>query len=339
MFSTCSRRGKTTYKEHAEMSPEEMPVQLSPGKVNLVGEDHRESSGRRPLERGFVLAKLGGDAGYWTEEEFPDRPWQPRSMSRRARGGAGGEGGPSADPMEYRAAQAAITLLENFRTLCDSATLAGAHDAATPDAPAALAAFADGALRVFGEIRTRARRTWEETDPATVPVSGRDQYVKVNDAVRDAWREIDTIIGNYVQLMREATARRDVENQLRATRTLGFLGVEAPVMARRISDAVGLYPGGDDDPATAEAEVQLQRSRSMGQAASTARMKGVWKVGSQHIDDLKSGRAKVDLSRFTIVTREEFNQALQAWEARPASRPARPHAMRFPKPNTPPAGD
>jgi hypothetical protein len=61
--------------------------------------------------------------------------------------------------------------------------------------------------------------------------------------------------------------------------------------------------------------MRVQRSRFMGLAGAFSQEKGVWKIGDKHIDDLKTQRAKVDMSRANFVSEADFNQAYDTWLA------------------------
>lgn len=99
--------------------------------------------------------------------------------------------------------------------------------------------------------------------------------------------------------------------QLAATRAVANSRANVNALLPALLTAVGV-----DSSSNAAKLAELMRdlrSSFMGLAGGYQAKDGVWKIGQGHIDDLKSGEVKVDMSKANFVTREDFNKEFDAW--------------------------
>jgi hypothetical protein len=282
---------------------------LSRDVLNVVGELHTESGARRDLEKEFISSTLGPDAGYWTEADFPAEDWQPTSMSRVPRQRGADATQPAADLMEFRGAHGTAILIGDFTRLCDEATRVGADGASgTP----AIAAFLQENLRAFVNRKKRVQSTWTATATDELPESGRDQFVKVNEAVEAVYAAIDGALQQLVTQMKSAMASGSVQEQRAALQALGASRDAVAGLAQPLAAAVG--SSDTTEASELSADMRLERSKYMALAAQMSNLKGVWKVGDGHVSDLIEGRVNVETSRANIVSRETFNKEFDDWK-------------------------
>lgn len=284
----------------SEMTTKKSVFDLSPDRLNLVGEVHEVSDKRRRVEKTFVQKVLGEDAGYWVEDKFPDLQWKPTSMSRKRRQG---KDGPAADLIVVRGLQTAAELADAFRILCESASKAAGRNYLTRnDATAGLADFMCKA-EVFAKILHRLKGTWKATG----------EFTEAEEAAQKVQDDIFTIFNNYIKMVRIAIKDKDPHKGIEATRTLAGCSGD-PIAGMSLTLSRAAFGEDNTDIGNMVEQLQLQRSRSMALAASLAERKGVWKVGDEHINDLKSGKVQVDMSGVTILTADEFEQELRKWQ-------------------------
>jgi hypothetical protein len=251
--------------------------------LNVVGENHPESNARRALERLFAEEKTGSP-DYWTENEFPD---------------GGADDAEGADLMEFRAAHATALLIKNFGKFCDEASRVGAITDGT--AGAAITGFVMGNLDTFNTYKQRTRNSWKPT-----------QTAEVNKAAQDVYDQIDDSLQKYRQFMNNAVVQSQIDKQLQGTRALGNERAKVTILLPALLKSVGADESADAD--VLEKEMRKQRSSFMGFGAAKSARKGVWKVGNEHIADLKSGAAKVRNTTANFITRDDFNQEFDTWK-------------------------
>lgn len=273
---------------------------LRPDVLNVVGEFHSESNPRRALEKQFAYEKTGSN-NYWTENQLRDEPIE---FSGRKKRGGEGYAKKGADLMELRAAHGVAILITNYEGLCAEARRVS--EITDASAGPAVLAFLDKNLRAFVEAQQKVMRTWEPTGSADV-----------NKAVQDVYDMITLIRKKYFQalnLAREKAQKGDVDQvkvQLTATRILANTRADVNALLPALLTAVGVDSSVD---AARLAEMMRDlRSSFMGLAGGYQAQDGVWKIGQGHIDDLKSGEVKVDMSKANFVTREDFNKEFDAW--------------------------
>jgi hypothetical protein len=275
---------------------------LLPGKVNLVGESHDVSGPRQDREKEFVTEMMGPGAGYWTEYKFQAKD--------------AGQGERSADPMEYRGAQATAELLFKFGGLCDIAKnradevkTVGDDAKSLGDAVSAVMRFFQD-LKDFWAFRAKMANSWDRDQ-----VSDSDESRAVLGAVDMVWEFFGAKVNDFLTNMDTAqnnpTERLRVIGQIGAIRTLGDSGDDLPALSEQLSAAVGSE--GTDSAGLAD-EINAMRSKRMAEEAASSGLAGVWKVGDIHIEDLMKGRAGVDTSGINVVTGEDFERAFKEWE-------------------------
>ena len=269
--------------------------QLDGGKLNVVGESHRESEARRATEKYFLLDRFNL-SGYWTESEFPELVTT--VGSRKARSGTQNRT-PEADMMEFRATHSATLVIAGFERLARSAEAAAA--VSPNQAKAAVAGFIRKDLEDFKQLRERLNSSWRTT--ATPEV---DQAVlEVYGATARVYKEYLDGLGAQPDQM------------LRATQTLAGHRKTFQDYVPKLEKATG-YTSDDGTAASLAFNMRRARSTYMGLAAEaaaskTSKITGVWKVGDFHVRDLLDGTAKVQIRNVNLVTKQDFNAALEAW--------------------------
>lgn len=259
--------------------------------LNVVGEFHRESERRRSAERQFCLAKTGS-ANYWVEDEFPDLHQQVSGRRGQRQGGAQG-----ADLMELRAAHAASLLVFNSGNLTETAAKVARLTRVLP--PLASGQFNDK-IDAVHRFRVRAAGGWRPT-----------RTTDVNLAAKAIFDDTESACQVYLDATRDPSAvTLSVQSAAAQALADGLTAVRGLLPA--LESAVGATGSGGDPNALAE-YVQTQRSTFMGLAAGMSSQQGVWKIGNGHIEDLTSGRAKIDMSRANFVTRDDFLQEFTGW--------------------------
>jgi hypothetical protein len=265
------------------------------GKLNVVGEDHAESGARRRLEKVFV-ADMTGDPNckYWTEADFPDLR---NDIPGRKKKAGTAQADPAADLMEFRAVHGVSMLIASFDTLCDVA----ARVAAITDnrSGKAIALFLTGYFTKFVEKRKRIVGTWE---PTLTP--------DVNSAVNAVYAAVGNALVAYVTAVK--ANKHDVAQLRVATQALASNRGAVDALLDPLLAAVGVPH--TDDPGALATEMRKQRSAAMGIAAHLSSQTGVWKVGNRHVKDLQDEEIKVDMSKANYVTKDDFNQAFNAWK-------------------------
>ncbi|HEU5471862.1 MAG TPA: hypothetical protein VFV67_14520 [Actinophytocola sp.] len=262
-------------------------------KLNVVGEFHSESGPRRAMEARFCLAKTRSP-NYWRENEFPDLHQEVSSRARRGQGHGGAQG---ADLMELRAAHAASLLVEKTTELsATAAKLAGVARVMTPK----IYRLFNEKINAVHRFRVRAAGGWRPTRTTELNTAAAaifDGTEHACQAYLDATPDLSTLT-----LSAQSAAAQAFADGLNAVS--GQLDV--------LKNAVGAT-GLGNDPTALAAHVQAQRSAFMGLAAGMSSQLGVWKIGQGHIDDLTSGRSKIDMSRANFVTRDDFIQEFTDW--------------------------
>jgi hypothetical protein len=254
--------------------------------LNVVGENHKESGARRNLEMEFCQEK-SGSPNYWKENEFPD-------------GGADDDDG--ADLMELRAAHGVALLIKVFEGLCDRANEVGAIPAVDPTAGAEVTAFVTKNLDTFNQTRQRIKNSWQPTRTDVV-----------NNAVQAVYDRIDHVLDTYKKIMEKAVVKSQIAMQLQATQLLAKARADVTGLLPDVLASVGA--SASDTADTLAQRMRTQRSAFMGFGAAMSKLKGVWKIGDGHIDDLITGAAKVQNRTANFVTKDDFNNEFNTWRA------------------------
>lgn len=260
-------------------------IMLVTNQLNLVGEYHDESDARRTTEQAFCKER-SGSPNYWLEDDFPDL----KSFAAQSNVGA-----PVADLMEYRAAHGTAMLLIGFDRLADQAV-----NLAAPGADQSGAAAFNTQFQELEELQDYVSGTWERSTAPSVGI-----------AVQTAYK----MVGSACEPYKIALGRGDGQHE-RAAALLKLVNSRPGVLdtVKLLADKTGAKLTDYRDPRQLEDWLCMQRSRFMGLAAVISfKARGVWKIGNQHITDLKKG-STVDVSKFHIVTRDEFNAEFTAWQ-------------------------
>ena len=280
---------------------------LALDKLNLVGEDHAESGKRRDDEKKFV-ASVSANLGYWTESEF---------------------GG---DDAELRALHKAVLLTINFDVMAS-----GASKILKDLAPAALAWPAEAPERraeaskvPAQESKAQAPKTMKEIRKVIKQANQFDQAQAMFMKFRN--EDLTRIISDRYSLehrqkltdaAKENVVQKVFENVDSAFgQYFGLIYKAMEALADRRGALLNLMPEvstamGWDYQNVAELDTFLRRKRSwlMHNAAAESPMRGVWKVGEDHVTDLLDGPLRFDPKRVNVVTTGEFNQLFQQWQS------------------------
>jgi hypothetical protein len=277
---------------------------LLPGKLNVVGENHAESGPRRDLEKAFAK-EMTGNANYWTEADFLDL--HQKVGIRKMRGGQGQAKNPGADLMEYRAVHGVAMLIDGFDKLCDEASrVAGISD---NSAKAAVTAFVTVNVKAFLNRRKRIVGTWEPTVSDSLDDAVQAVFDNVNAAVLAVYDKTYNVLNLYLDLVAHEAA---VDMQLAFTQDLANERAAVDALLPPLLTAAGVPQ--TDNPVAVANDMRKQRSAYMGLATTVTDQVGVWKIGDLHIQDLMDGTVNIDMSRANFVTRDDFNQAYEAWK-------------------------
>jgi hypothetical protein len=259
--------------------------------LNVVGERHTESGPRRSAEKQFCSAKTLSN-NYWVEHEFPDLHQQ--GGGRGGRGGRAQEGqAEGADLMELRAAHGAAMLVVKSAPLVVTAAKVAKLTIVLPHNAAA---EFDGRIQGIRQFGTRISNSWRPS-----------RTNALNSAAQAVFTEVENACQAYF-----GASRGTVSEQQAAAQALSNSFAALRNLLPALENAVGVTSS-DHNAGDLALHMRTQRSSFMGLAAIFSSQLGVWKIGDGHIDDLVSGRAKVDMSRANFVTRDEFNQEFAQW--------------------------
>jgi len=268
---------------------------LAPGRLNVVGESHNQSDARRALEKEFVFEKTGS-RNYWTEYEFPDMQTEVGIREKQDQNQEDG-----ADLMEYRAAHGASLLVKESETLAAAARkLSGLKiGQLTPDKTVVFNKVVvkfDKSVDDFHQFANRVERSLTTTGTP-----------EVNRIVEAIFQRVQNTCGQY------ASAARGTPTELQAAAlSVANLLADLPKVLPALEKAAGVSSSGGTMTPLKDT-MRTQRSSFMGLATVFSKEVGVWKVGNAHVDDLLSGRSKVDMSKANFVTKEAFNEEFDDW--------------------------
>lgn len=269
---------------------------LTPGMLNVVGESHNQSGARRALEKEFVFEKTGS-RNYWTEYEFPDMQTEVGTRDKQEQDEEDG-----ADLMEYRAAHGASLLIKESETLAATARkISGLKvDQLTPDKTVVfnkLVTKFDTSIEDFHQLANRVERSLTTTGTP-----------EVNRVIEAIFQRVQNTCRQYV-----SAARGNPGELKTAALSVATLLDDLPKVRPALEKAVGVSSPSGGKKTTLEDKMRTQRSSFMGLATVFSQQVGVWKVGNAHVDDLLSGRSKVDMSKANFVTKEAFNDEFDDW--------------------------
>lgn len=264
----------------AKSTPREVNIHiLQSGFVNIVGEQHDVSEPFREEEAAFVKAMMGTDAGYWTEYEFP-----------------AGEGQESADPMELRAAQAAAEVIDQFHILCGLAELVAA-DGVWQFLSNDLAKFQDAALLLGSSY---------DIKQVAITADNGNIWLAVGNVTRFFLNTLKKFKKNIDEAITAEFANIEICGVIN---NLADSKNDTETLLQGLSAAVKLDVSG---AASLASQINQKRSNEMLQQAKASSLVGVWKVGQQHIADLRNEQ---DASPVNIVDQKDFDKAFYAWLA------------------------
>jgi hypothetical protein len=263
-----------------------LPIQraLAADRLNVVGERHRESDGRRDEEKEVSTAQAGG--GYWKESEFVPGT-APNFFSNLVFGDTRA----FADPTLKHVGTQTLNLLRNLMVL-EGAT---ANAPMGPDGIDALN-YAWGSASAFlktckdGSLKGLIKSYWRLSEADAVRIIG--IYPKVES----------DITPRMAALVIEAD--KDAQNALIKTLIplIHWLNQEILNIKFKKEDAKA-----EMEKNEADREFQMHSG-----ANSSSGQKGVWKIGNDHVTAIKAkiGNNTYDANTYNILTRPEFTGIL-----------------------------
>lgn len=263
---------------------------LVKGKLNVVGEHHSLSDGRRELEKAFCK-EMTGSSNYWVEHNFPDLH---QDIPGRTTPDGQDDDSEGADLMELRAAHGASMLVVKSEPL---AVTAGKLARVPVNVPQNLISAFEQKVQAFRQVCQRLANSWQPT-----------RTTALNTAAQTVFTDAQNLVQAYFGASRAGQTELKAAAQTLAT-NLQALRNRLPALERAVGAPSGRGAQGLAD------HMRVQRSRFMGLAGAFSQEKGVWKIGDKHIDDLKTQKAKVDMSRANFVSEADFNQAYDVWLA------------------------
>jgi hypothetical protein len=288
------------------------------GKLNIVGEYHDESDDRRQAEK-EMLKSFGP---YWGENEFTYK------VGDQTRHG---------DSLEQLVIHSLIILSSAFESL-ESWTKSAVE--ALADNVSTVQEIVDNDVKT---IKKRIDKALEETEQLKLALRelSRSQLpdAKLIEGAQNLWRSFFKGLIDYsVDIPAAELKQRPIENAKRkgikgpeqeqqpVPRTLQTLLTRAGAWRQDLAGLLATHgydlnaftPSPDKKKsAHAQMEKQIVGERSLHmwmsavEAAEQAHVTGVWKVGTEHVDDLK-GQTHGGV---TLTTSEAFTKDYEAWEA------------------------
>lgn len=271
------------------------PLQLQKlqrGKLNVVGEHHSESNARRPLERDLARTEVGGE--YWTESEF------------RTRGKKVLEFFTAGSPQDVRA----------FGDRLDLRMAESLHY---------VKAGKDAFMRYWGEWITQ-----NQTDEELVPIKAalQDMLVQCKTHLNEAKRLLALTATNEeskgydqgtVVIMNQIS--RDLETAIEVflkyseiwkTYKLADLivfrfGTKFGGEFSDLADLLAVYAGNIGGK-TRSATSKLRSDGMDAGATAGSGQTGVWKIGYEHVDDIRGKMGEGEEKNYVLIDHDEFNR-------------------------------
>jgi len=225
---------------------------LAAGKLNVVGETHKDSDKRRNSEKAIAKRVVGG--GYWTEAEFRI--------------------GKEQNPLQFM-------FQSDNRKYGDSSALLVEMNAAM---------LAEGAVRWskytgdYPSLEEDAKKGLEKAARALYRFG--EAAVIHNNRIKDAANKKDSLV-------------KDVSKLLTIFKAIGERTDESICSGLgKAGEAVSAHLGGRSSD-----DISKERSVHMDSSAESDVKKGVWKVGDDHIAQIKA----VKTGAYEILSKAEFN--------------------------------
>lgn len=277
--------------------------ELEPGKLNIVGEIHEESDPRRDREE----AMLQGFGPYWMEFEFK------HTTDSGTRHG---------DPLDLSALQRMAFLAHTLAILGEQVRIAllklkgaRASEVPTNDLPEIRTMMTSIIELQIVEL-VNDLNNWRATKP------------KPKDAnfIHEGFAlcvNMGKAFAAYVGIFQREETKRGKPAASLNTFNRGIVAWKKWVAELLLSQDydVGDPSGAKQDPYSGSQGVvqQLTGERSLAmymtaeEAVEKKSLKGVWKVGETHVQDMTKKLQGRPSARIAITTRAEFNEAYQAW--------------------------
>lgn len=245
---------------------------LNKHKLNVVGEDHNESSFRRYWEKAYTYDKTGG--GYWTEAEFTYKKAQKDEDVKPA----------YADPLYEKICDAIMQICVYLR-----AVRFGSEQSKKIEDISVAIQLAKLVFSLLDRVvNTEEYKNLAENRKKFITFLREKQNVilKISEMTAEEEEENEYISGDQLET--------DLK-QIEKLRELSFKTID--------------YKGRDNSLEQQE-YTRLLRSKSMHKAAvENYNTLGVWKIGEAHVTDILD-KLKVTLIPYNLVHLEEFNKGL-----------------------------
>lgn len=282
--SKCKIKGKSISYGITSLPP--LQRELDPYGLNVAGENHDKSNGRREEEKAFCKEKVGG--GYWLENEFKIRPQHKNEADEDY------EQIPRADPTRHLYKTHIWMLGVDIERFSNSRTIKQ------------LLGYVDKLIYLLGEIYDDAFTLLEEyySDEGRKYITRRTEKEwlmvlrktkrnkkKIEEKYK-IWRRINSKIEKadaWQEVVKEVREFQKIEIEIKQLQTL--------------------------HKATGETMYTLGERRSkymLRTAEKRTYEKGVWKVGDAHIGHIKDMIRK-RFENTNYVDMETFNEEYEEW--------------------------
>ena len=301
---------------------------LVPSKLNVVGENHDGSSvqGERLREKDYVREKLGEDADYWEEYEFK------RSHSNTPLELQEQQVEPGGDS-EFLLMKQGLTYIERdgyfnqiSQLVKDVFDVLGSEDFDDWEVVEIMNAIIKRlqlAIDEFDEIETNLELLVQTNDnkgmsQITHNTTWHDEHVLAHDLllklekVLDECFQIKNIYTPNNQLHGVNGGGKNNHNDLDLLTNIAALEDDFNKYYYRVFKR----PPTTDTQATQKntEDVKIERSIYMHDSAQESfNMKGVWKIGEKHVDDISLGYQPRE-RKYNLVRAKEFRDAVDNWQ-------------------------
>ncbi len=281
LFSADNGTGETKASLPAQQVIQHKVFQLkSPlvsTKLNVVGEEHPESNARRPKERAYSL-KYSGSADYWTEAEFRTRAFGLGDILDDTR--------PRADPFKDRFEHVLIKAQSTNAWHYNTDTAPQNFIDYVRNHPGKLhASLSEGPYRFASDMSIMIGNLEAGTDGFDMSEEEKNTHIGLKAEVTAFYQQIGICLNRLSNLPLQVDAN---------VAALDKMWGNLKALILKFGDL------------RSDSEVRISRSDAMHTAAENRNaVKGVWKIGEAHRNDMKNKGGS-----YNLVSREQFNDGL-----------------------------
>lgn len=252
---------------------------LEKSKLNVVGEDHNESGGQRPREQKYIRAKGIDYEYYWTELTFAY---------------VGGGETRYGDPLLERASGMFSRIREAIEPIynINVSNPNGLNEQQSTE----VLRLKNDQMPVLWDYMNRARDDLKRVrdDP---------RWITQGDILEEMIADLTSFIKIYMEY--EVETLNDVKDIYTVTKY--FRDLYLPIEKKFVTFYGTAIESWKDNI--------VNRSRSMHHAANlNATRSGVWKIGDQHVADIKTHNELNSAVTYNLVTRAEFQMLLDNYD-------------------------